>query len=109
MENTITINFTEVKPVDLLGDEIHYPHLHEQICNTLFRHPSISIRVSDAVRSLFYGTPINADEQLLIELILVINQNILVPPVQIVLLKYLGEKLNNLKQQENEKEHEKSN
>lgn len=97
-KNTIEINLKEVQAVDLMGNQVPILNLHEQICNIIFKNTG-SIRVGDTVRELYYGRSVEADEQVLNELIVECN-GCFKPMVQQAVLTYLMTKLNSLKQEE---------
>lgn len=102
-EKTIQINFKEVTPKDLYGMPVQIESLHEILSNTLYQRTG-SIRVADIVRELFYGRSVAVTEIALSEII-GWSPGAFSPLIEVALLTYLNEKLNNLKQQQDEKEH----
>jgi len=101
MENkTIKINFKDVVVLDLLGHPISIPNLHEQIGNQLYRTAQ-TIPVAEAARVLFRGEYVEVNEDSINEIIRLL-EHYFIPIVNTSLMKYLNEKLNNLKEQEQE-------
>lgn len=106
MKNTVEIDLREIKVKDLYGEVVEISGLNQMIANRIFR-AAPTIPVSEAAKKFYYDEVVELTNNEISEIILTI-ENFFLPIVQFAIMDYLNEKLNTLKQQ-NENEQKNSN